>query len=250
MSLSCIIIDDEAHAIGELSALIDANSNVELEKTFRNVPDSIEFLEDEGKVDVIFCDINMPDMDGLAAAELLHPFCRFLIFVTGYEEYALDAFGKYAVGYLLKPVDEEPFNERINMFITNDREFLADNIIEKQGEFFVKGGGKDELIRIDLDDIRYIKSAGNYCVIHFANSTKVITYGLLGDLEIRFKRFKQFFRVSKTTIISMRFFKKLDGNTIYLATGNKLSSESESFPVGTKYKAALLSFIKGRSLNF
>lgn len=252
MGLSCIVIDDEIHAIGELSDLIEDSSQLVLKRTFSDVPASIEFLEDEGSVDVVFCDINMPNMDGLTAAEHLQPFCRFLVFVTGYREHALEAFEKNAAGYLMKPISEDSFNKLINTFVLKDKEFLADNIIEKHGVFFVKGARKNEAIKVNIDEIKYIKSDLNYIVIHLEDNTNIMTYILLGDLEKRLKRFKQFFRVNKSTIISMRFFKKIEGNTIYLSVdqGGKLPLDDDSFTIGSKYKAALLSFIKERSLNF
>src|SRR5690606_3126134 len=249
MSLSCIIIDDEAHAKGELTDLIEDNDQLDLKKTFMEVTNAIEYLEDEGDVDVVFCDINMPNMNGLEAAKLLQRFCRYLVFVTGYREYSLDASGENASGYLVKPVNEQKFTSLMDSFLDKDKKLITYILIEKNGEFFVKGGRKNESVKIDLDEVRYITASLNYSLVHLSDNSQVMTYILLGDLDKKLKNFKQFFRINKSTIISMRFFRKIEGNRIYLKE-DKLSSENESFTIGPKYKAALLSFIKERSLNF
>src|SRR5690606_33204765 len=237
MSLSCIIIDDEAHAIGELTDLIEDNDQLDLKKTFMEVTNAIEYLEDEGDVDVVFCDINMPNMSGLEAAKLLQRFCRYLVFVTGYREYSLDASGENASGYLVKPINEQRFTSLMDSFLKSDKKLITYILIEKNGEFFVKGGRKNESVKIDLDEVRYITASLNYSLVHLSDNSQVMTYILLGDLDKKLKNFKQFFRINKSTIISMRFFRKIEGKRI-IYNWTKIQSCAPVF-----YKGAQLEFL-------
>lgn len=243
MNLTCVVIDDELHAISELADLIGSNSHLELKQTFMNVEAAIEFLTAEGNTDIIFCDINMPRMGGLEAAKLLHPFCRFLVFATAFREHALTAFQENAAGYLVKPVDEQSFLRLIKSFISKDQVLLSTSLIQQQGVFFIKGDRKNQLIKVEINKILSIQAHLNYSMIHLENGASLLTYLILHQFEVRLRPSKLFFRVNKSYIISMVYFKEINGNKVYLTTG-------ESFVIGDKYKAALFSFVKKRSLNF
>src|SRR5690606_25366382 len=124
MPFTCIVIDDEPHAILELSELIEENSNLKLQKAFSNVFDAQKYLATEGSVDIVFSDIEMPDLSGLQAAQSLTSYCRFLVFVTAYRNHALQAFAEKCSGYLLKPVGSEEFVDLINRFRQQDQHLL------------------------------------------------------------------------------------------------------------------------------
>lgn len=243
MKLTCIVIDDELHAISELTDLINNDLNLSLKKTFLNVDDAIQFLNDEGGVDIIFSDINMPEISGLDAAKLLQPLCRFLVFVTAYREHALTAFQENAAGYLVKPVDEQSFFKLIKTFLSNDHLLLSNNLVEQQGVLFIKGDSKNKFIKVDLKSIKFIEAHLNYSMIYLNDGSNFLTYLILHRFEVKLRPSKLFLRVNRSNIISMLYFKEINGNKVYLNTG-------ETFVIGNGYKAELFSFLKKRSLNF
>jgi len=242
MAFSCIIIDDEMHAISELSELIARNPILKLMHTFLDVEEAINYLMTEGGADIIFSDIRMPKLTGLQAAKLLHPHCRFLVFVTAYRDHSLQAFEESASGYLLKPINFITLTELINKFIFQDNSLLSSFSIRNDKFIFVKGDQKKSYISIRTNEICYIKAELNYCTV-VTNNKAYMTYMLLGDVEEKLKNTKQFFRVNKSIIISIDHIENIAGNMVFL--NNKLS-----FPIGGKYQAAFFSFIKECSLNF
>jgi len=242
MTFSCIIIDDEEHAIGELSELVERNPKLKLRGTFLDAEEAINYLMVEGGVDIIFSDIRMPKLTGLQAAKLLHSHCRFLVYVTAYRDHSLQAFEENASGYLLKPVNYVAFTELINKFLSQDNRSLSSFDIKNDNLLFVKGDQKNSYISIKTNEICYIKAELNYCNI-ITNDKAYMTYMLLGQVEEKLKSASQFFRINKSIIISIDHIKNIEGNTVYL-------DNNESFVIGRKYQAAFFSLIKERSLNF
>ena len=85
MELSCIIIDDEEHAISEAQDLVEITPGLKLTSSFRNVTDAINFLREFGEVDIIFSDISMPNIDGIEAGKILNAYCSFLIYISRHQ---------------------------------------------------------------------------------------------------------------------------------------------------------------------
>jgi Response regulator containing CheY-like receiver and SARP domains len=111
-----IAVDDESSALGRFERIASADSRISIEGKFLYAEDALAFVK-EHSVDLAFLDIEMPEMSGLELAERLleiDPYIK-VIFVTAYNQYALDAYRAHAIGYLLKPLDSDEFNEQIEL---------------------------------------------------------------------------------------------------------------------------------------
>jgi len=240
MTMSCIVIDDEPHAIDELSELIAQVPHLNLLQTFPDAKQAIAYLQEVDHVDIIFSDINMAVLNGIEAADIMNNFCHFLVFVTAYREYAPEAFGAKADGYLLKPVSYVAFRQKVE-----DLDNKFQDIIKLQKEehqfLFVKGGQKSSYIKIKYSDIVYIEAMLNYIMIHTTTGHE-ITYIGLKAMEDKLQNMDVFFRINKSIIISLNYLDRVDGNIARLAPG-------QSYQIGEKYKSVFLDFLRKHTLK-
>ncbi|WP_442590525.1 LytR/AlgR family response regulator transcription factor [Pedobacter sp. AW31-3R] len=240
MAMTCIVIDDEPHAIEELKELIAGVPYLELLETFPDAKQAIVYLQQKSHVDLIFSDINMTVLNGIDAAIVLNNYCHFLVYVTAYRDYALEAFGAKAAGYLLKPVSFVAFNENMRD-LHQQFQHLVKRQKDEQNFLFIKGGQKCSYIKISYNDIIYIEAMLNYIMIHTVNGHE-ITYMGLKAMEEKLYGKDIFFRVNKSIIISVNFLERVDGFIARLANG-------KNYQVGEKYKGVFLEFLKKHTLR-
>ncbi|MGL4425940.1 MAG: LytR/AlgR family response regulator transcription factor [Cetobacterium sp.] len=113
--MKCIIVEDEFPAREELKYFINNNSNFEIQNEFENPIDALKYIE-SNNVDVVFLDINMPELDGMTLGKIINRFNKEikLIFISAYKDYAVEAFEIKAFDYILKPYSEERINNVLN----------------------------------------------------------------------------------------------------------------------------------------
>lgn len=238
MEICSIIIDDEPHAISELEDMIKITPGIGLLGSFYNVNDAVEFLSESHHVDIIFSDIDMPLINGISAANILKTYCDYLIYVTAHRNFAIDAFGVNAAGYLLKPVSMEAFVTKIAEITLDIRNPKRD---DDQNLIFIKGSHKNAFIKLTLSDIVRIEAMLNYVKIYTLKGDE-ITYVGLKKLEDLLKKKANFFRISKSSIINLNFMDRVDGHVVKLNDGG-------AFTIGEKYRDAFHEFLRKRTLN-
>jgi two-component system LytT family response regulator len=240
MIMSCIVIDDEPHAVDELSSLIALVPNLNLLSTFADARHAIAYLQEKGHVDVIFSDISMAVLNGIEAADIMNNYCHFLVYVTAHREYAPEAFGAKADGYLLKPVTYISFTQKIEDL--NDKFQDIIKLQRDENQFlFIKGGQKSSYIKIKYSDIVYIEAMLNYIMIHTTTGHE-ITYIGLKAMEDKLQVMDVFFRINKSIIISLNYLDRVDGNIARMANG-------ASYQIGEKYKGVFLEFLRKHTLK-
>lgn len=240
MALNCIIIDDEPHALAELKELIEGTPDMHFLKGFGDANTALAYLKESGSVDIIFSDISMPGLNGLDAARTMNAYCEFLIFVTGHKEFALEAFGANATGYLVKPVSSKAFIEQVETLIT--KKAFHDKLRNDHNDLlFLKGSYKNSFIKIRYNDVIYIEARLNYVLLHTTKGNEITYLGLKG-MEAKLKNMNMFFRVSKSTIVSINYLDRVDGNVVILTDKN-------FFPIGEKYRSAFHDFLRKHTLN-
>ncbi len=240
MTMSCIVIDDEPHAIEELGELIGQVPHLTLMQSFPDAKQAIAYLQETGHADIIFSDISMSVLNGIDAAEILNNYCHFLVYVTAYREYAPEAFEAKADGYLLKPVSYLSFRQKIEDLTNKFQDIIRLQKDEHQF-LFIKGGQKSSYIKIKYSDIVYIEAMLNYIMIHTTTGHE-ITYIGLKAMEDMLQSKDIFFRINKSIIISLNYLDRVDGNIARLANG-------QSYQVGEKYKSVFLEFLKKHTLR-
>jgi len=240
MIMSCIVIDDEPHAVDELSELIAQVPSLNLLSTFSDARHAIAYLQETGHVDIIFSDISMAVLNGIDAADIMSNYCHFLVYVTAHREYAPEAFGAKADGYLLKPVTYLSFTQKIEDLGNKFQDIIKLQRDENQF-LFIKGGQKSSYIKIKYSDIVYIEAMLNYIMIHTTTGHE-ITYIGLKAMEDKLQVMDVFFRINKSIIISLNYLDRVDGNIARIANG-------KSYQIGEKYKSVFLDFLKKHTLK-
>lgn len=195
-----MIVDDEKLALGRLKRLLNENKIEDITE-FNDPVDALKEIV-KTKFDVVFLDISMPNISGLELADSilsLEP-KTFIVFQTAHEEFALEAFKKGGVGYLVKPIQSEDIKailEKINNFKTTTSEENK-KILAKRG---------DKLYLIDIDDIYYIKADLDEVIVRIKD-TDAYVRRKIGDLESILVG-KNFFRVHRSYIVNVDKIKSL-----------------------------------------
>ena len=244
--LKCIAIDDEPLALRQIAAYIAKVPYLELVARFNNALEAQQRLAEE-KIDLIFEDVTMPDLNGVDFVRGLveRP---MVIFTTAYSEYAVEGFKLDAVDYLLKPFsfadfsraaakanslyelrhNQRPAQEPETEALPRDREYLT-----------VKADYKVSLVRIA--DILYIESEGEYVRLHLANGTTITTLFRLKNMETALPS-DSFMRVHRSYIVNLRAIHSYIKGRIYL-------NDSEYVPIGENYKEAFQNYIRQNFRN-
>jgi len=187
--MKCLIIDDEELARGLLKSYVEKVGNLELLDSFESPIDALQILKTK-TIDLIFLDIQMPDLKGTDFAKLVDAKTK-IIFTTAYSEYALEGFELNALDYLLKPITFERFLAAVNKMNADS------SSIESQTTITVKSGY--DLHKINLEEITHIESDSEYVIFYTANR-KVMSNQSLKSLERTLP--KNFMRVHRSFIVN------------------------------------------------
>ena len=227
-----IIVDDEYLARKLLQDYVSKVESLQLVATCSNAIEAMNALNDQ-QVDIMFLDIQMPDLTGLELVRSLEQ-KPAVIFTTAYSEYAVDAFELSVVDYLLKPFNFPRFIQAINKAIGTEQprtagaEKPADTISKSNDFITVKADYK--LYKINYDDLLYIEGQHEYVTFH-TTQRRITALFALKDLEEILPKDK-FVRVHKSYIVSFKHSQDLDKSDVTVA-GNKV-------PVGASYRDELL----------
>lgn len=239
MKIKCLAIDDEPLALKQIGGYIKKTPFLELVSLCNNAFDAMALLKD-GRIDLMFVDINMPDLSGLDFVKALSE-KPFIIFTTAYSEYALEGFKVDATDYLLKPVGYKDF-----LKASNKVKAQFDLIRSRSGEvkssldhLFVKSGYK--LIRIELSDIKYIESMHEYVRIFLLNDKPVMTLASMKSIEEQLPP-EKFLRVHRSFIVNTARIKVIERNRIVF-------DNNVYIPVSDQYKAKFQEFLNKNFLS-
>ncbi|MGB1004786.1 MAG: LytR/AlgR family response regulator transcription factor [Salibacteraceae bacterium] len=209
--IKCLIIDDERLARQELRRILENHKNIEILDECDNAEDAISKIE-ELKPDLIFLDIQMPGKNGFDVLEEII-YTPEVIFVTAYDEFALKAFEVSALDYILKPVEENRFDESLKKVIDKINAKKTDSALSPTEEqlgatdqVFVKDG--DKCWFVELGEIRLFESEGNYVRVYFDNNKPLILKSL-NNLDKKLSD-KLFFRANRKHIINLKWIDKIE----------------------------------------
>lgn len=237
----CIAIDDEPLALRHIKSYIERTEQLELVAACRSAIEAQHVLETQ-QVDLIFVDINMPDMTGLDFVRSLTS-SHYIVFTTAHPEYALDGFKLNAIDYLLKPFSYDEFmkaaKKAISLVDLIERCHTAESTIAKNEaestdkEFIsVKADYKTQLVKIA--DIVYLESAGEYVRLHIEGSSTITTLFRLKNMETTLPQ-ELFLRVHRSYIVNIKRISSYTKGRIFLDNG-------EYIPLGENYKERFLEY--------
>jgi len=225
--MTCIIIDDEPLARQGMEMHIANVASLKLLGSFSNPLAAADFLRKE-QVDLMFLDINMPELSGLDFLKALRD-APLVIFTTAYPQYALESYELDAIDYLVKPIRIERFlkavNKAENHFKLLQQDAQNSHVEKIENDFvFIKADRK--FFQIYFKDILYIEGLKDYVVIYTIDN-KIITSMNVKTIAQQLPA-STFARVSKSYIVNVRHINSFDNELIYI-NGNEI-------PLGESYK--------------
>lgn len=245
MAMRCIAIDDEPLALRQISAYISKIPFLELVATFHSAVSAQEWLK-TNSTDLIFVDINMPDMTGVEFVQMLET-PTMVIFTTAYAEYAIEGFKLSAIDYLLKPFGLQDLTRASEKALSlyellqlQEAKLSEDSTSEdheaedtEDGVLSVHADRKTHLVK--MSNIVYVESAGEYVRLHLADGTKLVSLFRLKNMESSLQS-SQFMRVHRSYIINLSHITGFTKGRVFL-------SNDDYVPIGENYKEQFINYM-------
>lgn len=219
--INCIIIDDEPLAAQLLSSYVEKVEDIKLLSVYHNPLSALSFLK-EAQVDLVFLDIQMPELSGTQLAKIVDPDIE-IVFTTAYPEFAVEGFELKALDYLVKPISFIRFLDAIERYRALHKKQETHEDIPKQF-LFVKS--EYRLQKINTSDILYLQGNGDYCNI-VCPDKKTLTLEKLSSFENRLSS-QQFIRVHKSYIIAIDKIEYIEKKRIRIG--------ETMIPIGSTYE--------------
>lgn len=239
MVLKCIAVDDEPLALGLVCSFIEQTPFLELKGCFSSGLKALEMIHDE-QIDLIFLDIQMPDLNGIQVARMLghQPGGKGarVVFTTAFNHFALDGYKVDALDYLLKPFDYEEFLTAANKARAYAEMSVVHKAPDEAIDAFIFLKVEYQLVKVAIKDILYIEGLKDYVKVYLENSERpILTLTSLKDLEVKLSP-KSFMRVHRSFIVALEKITAVTKNTLYI--GDRMISLSE------QHKEAFNAYLK------
>lgn len=234
--IQCIIVDDEPVACEILENHLAKINTVKVVASCKSAMEAFDKIN-SNKIDLIFLDINMPEISGLSFAKSITKDIK-VIFTTAYREYAIDGFDLRAVDYLLKPISFDRLLQSISKYIDENsiitKSAQREITQEKSDSIFVRSDRK--MIKIKFSEIKYIESLSDYIKIHLTEKT-VTTRETISNIEGKLPQ-ADFLRVHRSYIVSIANINSFTNETIDIG-------ENE-IPISRTYKNDVLKKLENK----
>ena len=219
--INCIIIDDEPLAAQLLSSYADKVEDIQLLGVFHNPLSALTFLKDN-QVNLVFLDIQMPELSGTQLAKIVDPSIE-IIFTTAYPEFAVEGFELKALDYLVKPISFIRFLDAIERYRSLH---VKQNTTQDDTQDFLFVKSEYRLQKINTGDILYLQGNGDYCNI-ICTDKKILTLEKLSSFETRLSP-RQFIRVHKSYMIAIEKIEYIEKKRIRIG--------DSMIPIGLTYE--------------
>jgi DNA-binding LytR/AlgR family response regulator len=219
--ITCIAVDDEPKALEVIERYCGKTSQLSLRASFREPVKAIEFLQRE-KVDLIFLDINMPDINGMALLQTLS-FKPLVVFTTAYSHYAVESYDLNALDYLLKPITFERFLIALNK--------AAAVLSSEDSTVFFKSG--PQTYQVQVANICYLEKDGNYITVHLKDKQILIRENMNNIFDL--VPAAGFLRVHKSYVVAIKHITMIEVHQL-IAGGQKI-------PIGSSYRESVRSVL-------
>jgi DNA-binding LytR/AlgR family response regulator len=244
--IRCLAIDDEPLALQQIVAYIGKVPFLELAAQCQSALEARQFLEQD-TVDAIFCDINMPDLNGMDFIKSL-TVPPLVVFTTAYSEYAVEGFRVNAVDYLLKPFGLQDFQRAANRLkerltpsplsphpsdISPQTSSLKDDTIFLKTEY--------RIVKVSISDIRYVEAMSEYLKVYLQGEAKpIVTLLSMKKMEERLP--ENFMRIHRSYIVNLNMIQEVNKNRIIMDADTYL-------PIGDMYKDAFQHYLDTKFLG-
>ena len=247
--IRCIAIDDEPLALQQIVAYIGKVPFLELAAQCQSALEARAFLEQD-TVDAIFCDINMPDLNGMDFVKSL-AVPPLIVFTTAYSEYAVEGFRVNAVDYLLKPFGLQDFQraanrlkERLEGSVAGAHSVVGDSVADTRADtrddvLFLKT--EYRIVKVSISDIRYIEGMSEYLKVYLDGDKKpIVTLLSMKKMEERLP--DSFMRIHRSYIVNLTKIQEVNKNRIIMDADTYL-------PIGDMYKDTFQQYLEAKFLG-
>ncbi len=244
--IRCLAIDDEPLALQQIVAYIGKVPFLELAAQCQSALEARQFLEQD-TVDAIFCDINMPDLNGMDFIKSL-TVPPLVVFTTAYSEYAVEGFRVNAVDYLLKPFGLQDFQRAANRLkerltpsplsphssdISPQTSALKDDTIFLKTEY--------RIVKVSISDIRYVEAMSEYLKVYLQGEAKpIVTLLSMKKMEERLP--DNFMRIHRSYIVNLNMIQEVNKNRVIMDADTYL-------PIGDMYKDTFQQYLDTKFLG-
>jgi len=228
--INCVVIDDDTMMRQILKEFISKHPDLKFFQEFSSAIEAFNFIK-QNKVDLVFLDLEMPEMSGMDFLETYNTQLPEIIITTSHEDFAIKAFQFNVSGYLIKPITFNSFNKAILKFNTKPKQSAKSQINEEL--VFVKKGST--IKKINTKDIFLIECIGDYVNL-FTETEKFTLHTTMKQMESKFSN-DQFLRVHRSYIVRLDKIEEIEDDCI--------SFGKKNIPIGKTYKQEVLS-----KLNF
>ena len=237
--IKCLVIDDEPLALQQLASYVEKVPYFTLVAQCHGAVEAREIIDRE-RVDAIFVDINMPDINGMDfVKQLAAP--PIVVFTTAYSEYAVDGYKVDAVDYLLKPFGLDDFKRaatKVKKRYELENNATAHQSADDDDSIFLKT--EHRVIRANIADIRYVEGMSEYLKIYIEGQRPIMMLLSMKKLEERLPSY--FMRIHRSYIVNMKKVAEVSKSRVAIDADTVL-------PVGDIYKDALMQYLSDRSLG-
>jgi two-component system LytT family response regulator len=236
--MRCIVIDDEPFALELIKGYVLKTPFLDLADCFSNPFKALTYLT-ANSVDLIFLDINMPELSGIQLLKSL-PNPPKVIFTTAYPEYGAESYEYNAVDYLLKPVRYERFLKAVNKaveLLSPKKQGAGDNQAAPEGrhDILIKSG--TQLVKLSTDEILYVEGSGNYMTFH--TSGKKIMSLLTMTEVMECLPADMFARIHKSFVVSMKHIELIEKHDVHI--------HGKAIPIGNTYRELFFARLAGNA---
>lgn len=233
MTLNCAIVDDEPLALNLLESYVNKTPFLKLAGKYSSAVQAMKELPDQ-QVDLLFLDIQMPELNGLEFSKMVDPHTR-IVFTTAFDQYAIDGYRVNALDYLLKPISYVDFLQAANKALQWFE--LTQKPAEEIDSIFVKSDYK--LVQIELSKIMYIEGLKDYIKIYTEGAAKPVLSLMSMKAMEELLPATRFIRVHRSFIVQKDKIRVIDRGRIVF--------DKTYIPISDSYKQAFQTFLDQRS---
>ncbi|MCG8475593.1 MAG: LytTR family DNA-binding domain-containing protein [Cytophagales bacterium] len=237
--INCIAMDDEPLALRQVTGYIERIPALNLLQSFKSAASALDFVQTH-EVDLMFVDINMPDLSGMEFVKSLHDPPK-VIFTTAYREYAAEGFQVDAADYLVKPISFADFSKAVSKTLRRYFSELEGAPAVSRSDRFLFIKMEYKIIRIVLSDIKYIEGMRDYVRIHLADEKPVMALMGMSKLEQQLPA-DSFMRVHRSYIVNLDRIRVIERNRIVF-------DRNVYIPVSDQYKERFQKYLEENFLS-
>lgn len=226
-----IIVDDDNISRTIIHSYLNDYPCLERVGSFESATAARKFLK-ETDVDIVFSDIEMPDMDGLALMKEIGGMVPYSVFITSHPEFALESYGLEVDDYIVKPVDEDKIGkavERIKQHMETLRKAALHDRSMNEQVIPLKDGWNKQFVQ--TDDIAYLSAESDYTKVSLRSGKKIIMYGSLSS-TLQNEKYAGFVRIHRSYAVPVKHIKTFNAATVTL-------TDKTVLPIGRAYKSDL-----------